>query len=356
MNNALSPILMATEVLREERPDDVELVEVIESAAKRGAAMVRQLLTFAKGVDGERMVIKPHRLLEEMERIIKSTFPKTVLLQCQFAEELYPILGDSTQLHQVLLNLCVNARDAMPNGGVLTLVAENVEVDEAYTSANSDASVGPHLLIRVSDTGIGIAPDVMARMFEPFYSTKGPDQGTGLGLSTVLGIVKSHGGFMEANSRPDRGASFSVFLQSARGAHEEATVVESTPTVYRGNGDLILVVDDEYSVRDTASRLLRAMDFNVISAEDGTQALIRAAENRDRIRGVLTDIHMPHVDGITLAQALCKMLPDVGIVVMSGRLEDREAAELRRLGVRALLNKPFTRQKLVEALRIALKH
>ncbi len=355
LNNALAPILMATEVLREERPDDLELIESIESGAKRGAAMVRQLLTFAKGVEGERMVIKPYRLLQEMERIIKGTFPKSIRLQPQFTSDLQPIMGDSTQLHQVLLNLCVNARDAMPNGGVLTLYAENVNVDEAYASSIPDASIGPHVMIRVTDTGTGIEPEVMERIFEPFYSTKGPDRGTGLGLSTVLGIVKSHGGFMEAYSRPDRGASFSVFLQSARGESEEAHAEEPTISGYRGNGELILIVDDEFSVRDTASRLLRAMNFDVIDAEDGTQALIRAAENRDRIRVVLTDIHMPHVDGITLSQALRQMLPEVGIVVMSGRLEDREASELRRIGIRGILNKPFTRTKLVEALQAALE-
>ncbi len=355
LNNALAPILMATEVLREERPEDVELVDVIENGAKRGAAMVRQLLTFAKGLDGERAVIKPYRLLQEMERIIIGTFPKSIRLQPQFTEDLHPILGDTTQLHQVLLNLCVNARDAMSMGGVLTLSAENVDVDEAYASSIPDATIGPHVLIRVTDTGQGIAPEVMARMFEPFYSTKEPDKGTGLGLSTVLGIVKSHGGFMEVSSRPDRGATFSVFLRVAQGETEAASADAPGSNGYRGNGELILVVDDEFAVRDTASRLLRAMNFDVIDAEDGTQALVRAAENRDRIRVVLTDIHMPNVDGIMLAQALRQMLPDIGIIVMSGRLEDREAAELRRLGIQSLLNKPFSRKKLAEALRGVLK-
>ncbi len=350
LNNALAPILMSVELLRMEYPDATKLIDMVETSAKRGADMVRQLLTFAKGVDGARLLIQPQHLLKEMEKIIRGTFPKSISLQTNYAKGLRTILGDNTQLHQVLLNLCVNARDAMPNGGTLTLEAENVEIDAAYASSVPEAVPGSYVVWRVTDTGTGIPPELVERIFEPFFSTKGLDKGTGLGLSTVMGIIKSHGGFVRVYSVPGQGTTFAVYLP-ADGGSTDTTMLVKSPDAFRGNGEYILVADDEPAVRQAARAVLTALNFNVITAADGTEALIQVAEKRAELRVVLTDAHMPHMDGLAFVRVLKRMLPDVGIIIASGRLDEREAKEFKALGISAVLEKPFTQDKLVEALK-----
>ncbi|MCD6050779.1 MAG: multi-sensor hybrid histidine kinase [Verrucomicrobia bacterium] len=350
LNNALAPILMSVELLRMEYPDASKMIDMVETSAKRGADMVRQLLTFAKGVEGARLLIQPTHLLKEMEKIIRSTFPKNIQLRASYACNLQTIIGDTTQLHQVLLNLCVNARDAMPNGGTLTLAAENTEIDEAYASSVAEARPGNYVLWRITDTGTGIPPEIIERIFEPFFSTKGPDKGTGLGLSTVIGIVKSHSGFVRVYSVPNQGTTFSVFLPAA-GADTQAEEAEKVPDAFCGNGETILVADDEQAVRMAARAVLTSLNFKVATAADGTEALIQVAEKRNELKAVITDLHMPHMDGLAFVRALKRMLPDVGIIIASGRLDEREAKEFKSLGVNAVLEKPFTQDKLVEALK-----
>jgi PAS domain S-box-containing protein len=350
LNNALAPILMSVELLKMEYPDASKLIDMVETSAKRGADMVRQLLTFAKGVEGARLLIQPLHLLKEMEKIIKGTFPKDIQLRTAYNGPLQTILGDTTQLHQVLLNLCVNARDAMPNGGTLTLEAENAEIDAAYASSMPEAKPGSYVVWRVTDSGTGIPPEILERIFEPFFSTKGPEKGTGLGLSTVIGIVQSHGGFIRVYSVPGQGTTFAVYLP-ADGGKTEALDQERVPDAFRGNGELVLVADDEPAVRQAARAVLTALNFKVITAADGTEALIHVAEKRAELRAVLTDLHMPHMDGLSFVRVLKRMLPEVGIIVASGRLEERETKEFKSLGVSALLEKPFTQDKLVEALK-----
>lgn len=350
LNNALAPILMSVELLKMEYPDASRMIDMVETSAKRGADMVKQLLTFAKGVEGARLLVQPLHLLKEMEKIIKGTFPKNIQLHTEYASPLKTIVGDTTQLHQVLLNLCVNARDAMPNGGTLTLQAENAEIDEAYASSVTEATPGSYVVWRITDTGTGIPPEIMERIFEPFFSTKGPDKGTGLGLSTVIGIVKSHGGFVRVYSVPGQGTTFAIHLP-ADGNETAVAGAEKAPDTFRGNGETILVADDEAAVRQAARAVLTSLDFNVVTAADGTEALILVAEKRAELKAVLTDLHMPHMDGLSFVRALKRMLPDVGIIVASGRLDEREAKEFMSLGVKALLEKPFTQDKLVEALK-----
>jgi len=354
LNNALAPILMSAELLKMEYPDSSKIIDMVETSAKRGADMVRQLLTFAKGVEGARLLIQPAHLLKEMEKIIRGTFPKSIQLRAAYAGNLQTIMGDSTQLHQVLLNLCVNARDAMPNGGTLTLAAENTEIDEAYASSVAEARPGNYVLWRITDTGTGIPPELLERIFEPFFSTKGPDKGTGLGLSTVIGIVKSHGGFVRVYSVPNQGTTFSVFLPAA-GADTQAEEAEKITDAFRGNGETILVADDEQTVRQAARAVLTSLNFNVVTAGDGTEALIQVAEKRSELRAVITDLHMPHMDGLAFVRALKRMLPDVGIIIASGRLDERETKEFKSLGISAILEKPFTQDKLVEALKVVFQ-
>jgi two-component system cell cycle sensor histidine kinase/response regulator CckA len=351
LNNSLAPILMVAELLKMRYPNETKLIDTVESSARRGADMVRQLLTFAKGVDGERLPINPQRLLKEMAKVIGGTFPKNIQLRASYADSLHAILGDATQLHQVLLNLCVNARDAMPDGGTLTLEAQNTDVDAAYASAVPDAKPGRYVVWRVTDTGTGIPQEILEHIFEPFFTTKGPDKGTGLGLSTVIGIVKSHGGFVQIYSVPGQGSTFAVYLPADKPCDPGVSSPPFAVTSFRGNGETILVVDDEANVRHAVRAVLSSLNFKVAVAANGTEALELAEEMRAELRTVITDQHMPGIDGLTLVRALKGMLPEVGIVVASGRIEERERVQFRKLGVTALLEKPFTQKKLEDALR-----
>jgi PAS domain S-box-containing protein len=355
LNNALAPIVMGVGMLRMQYPGATAMIDTMEASAQRGADMVRQLMTFAKGLEGERLNLQPGQLINEMRKIIESTFPKNINLRIALPNNLKTVLGDATQLHQVLLNLCVNARDAMPNGGILTLEAGNVEVDATFASSIEDAKVGTYVRWRVIDTGTGMSPDVIERIFEPFYTTKGPNLGTGLGLSTLLGIVKSHEGFIRVHSEIGRGSTFSVYLPaSSRGAGDSPAPVKLQTTI-QGNGETILMVDDEAPVRQVARSVLTSLDFKVITAADGAEALSLVAQNKALLRLVITDSQMPHMDGMNFVRILKYMIPETPIIVTSGGLNEKEAGEFRALEVSALLEKPFTQDKLVEALSVALK-
>jgi PAS domain S-box-containing protein len=352
LNNALAPILMATELLRLEFPDTAATyLDLIQAGAKRGADMVKQLLTFAKGAEGERLLVQPKHLLKEMEKLIRSTFPKNIELQTRYAKDLRTILGDATQLHQVLLNLCVNARDAMPEGGTLTLEAENMELETVYADALMDAKPGHYVVWRVMDTGPGIPPEILDRIFEPFFTTKGPEKGTGLGLSTVIGIVKSHGGFVRVYSVPGQGSTFAVYLPTYGSDADDTALLTETDMTFRGHGETILVVDDEAAVRNVLRAVLTKLNFKVLTASDGTAALVQVTEQQAKLRAVITDLHMPHMDGLSFVRVLKGRLPQTGIIVASGRLDEREENEFKKLGVSALLDKPFTQEKLVGALK-----
>jgi PAS domain S-box-containing protein len=352
LNNALAPILLATEMLRLEFPDTAAAyLDLIQAGAQRGAAMVKQLLTFAKGVEGERLLIQPKHLLQEMEKLIGSTFPKNIQLKTRYAKDLWTILGDATQFHQVLLNLCINARDAMPEGGTLTLEAENMDLETIYADALMEAKPGHYVVWRVMDTGTGIPPEILDRIFDPFFTTKGPGKGTGLGLSTLIGIVKSHGGFVRVYSVPGKGSTFAVYLPATASSADNTALPTETDMPYRGHGETILVVDDEAAVRNVLRAVLTKLNFKVLTASDGTDALAQVMEHLAELRAVITDLHMPHMDGLSFVRVLKGRLPQVGIIVSSGRLDEPDENEFKKLGVSALLDKPFSQKELLEALK-----
>lgn len=254
----------------------------------------------------------------------------------------------------MLLNLCVNARDAMPGGGTLTLSSENLTIDETFVSTAPEAKIGRYVLLRITDTGHGIPADIIEHIFEPFFTTKDADNGTGLGLSTLLGIVKSHGGFVRVYSVPGRGTTFNVYLPSVPQTSGATSSISAAPCGFRGNGELILVVDDDIPILRTARSVLTALNFKVITASEGTDALIQVASKRSELSAVITDLHMPYMDGLQFLKAVQHMLPDAGIIVASGQMDEKERSEFRYLGVSGLLDKPFTQEALVKALKIAL--
>ena len=354
VNNALAPILLATGLLRERHPESAELVDLMESSARRGGSMVQQLLTFARGVDGKRVPVRPQILLAELERIVKSTFPKNIQLHFASDPAAPAIVGDSTQLHQVLLNLCVNARDAMPQGGKMAVEVVREDLTATDVDALGDGKPGAHVRIRILDTGVGIATDLLDRIFEPFFSTKSPEQGTGLGLSTTLGIVRSHGGFMRVHSQVGQGSTFTVYLPA--GVEESASkeIPSRAAEPYRGRGQTVLLVDDEPIVRNVVKRLLTVLGFTAEVAPDGASALAILRDPQKQVALVITDLHMPGMDGLELTREIRRLAPNLPVVLASGFADKADPAELDELAFAAQLYKPFGMELLTQTLRAAV--
>ena len=350
-NNLLSPILMAIGMLQRRFTDEdsQRLLALLQASAERGAGLVSQVLSFARGVEGERILLQPRHLIKEIVKILKDTLPKSIEVNYEASEDLWLVAGDATQLHQVVMNLCVNARDAMPQGGRLTIKAENLRLDDNYARMNLEARPGPHTLITISDTGAGIPAEVIDKIFEPFFTTKEHGKGTGLGLSTAIGIVKSHGGFITVYSEVGRGTQFKIHLpavESARADYVEATEMK-LPT---GRGELILVVDDEAAIREITKETLETYGYRAITASDGTEAIALYAQHKDEIKLVLTDMMMPYMDGPATIRALRKLNPSVRIIASSGLTENARMAEASTAGVKTFLSKPYTAEKLLQAL------
>jgi len=355
LNNILTPILMCAQTLRSDLADvdRQSALSLIEESARRGAGVVKQVLTFARGIEGERVTVNPRHLIDEMVDIARKTFPKSIEISGRYPEDLWSIEGDPTQLHQALLNLSVNARDAMPNGGALVIWAENFNVDAYYASMTPDAKAGQFVALRVSDTGTGMPRATIDKIFDPFFSTKEIGKGTGLGLSTTLGIVKSHGGFISVYSELGKGTTFKLFLPAAM---TDANLQQSKTSVVpiQGNGELILVVDDEPNILGITKMILERHNYHILSANDGPEALAIFAQQMQSIRLVLTDISMPYMDGVALVRALRKMKSHVPIIASTGQGEEARASEMEALHVANFLTKPYDTGQLLKALHTTL--
>jgi CheY-like chemotaxis protein len=306
-------------------------------------------------VEGERVVLQPKHLVQEIVKIARETFPKSIEIDDFPASDLWMVNGDATQLHQVLLNLCVNARDAMPGGGKLALSLENFQIDDYFASMMPGAKAGPHVLLKVSDTGTGISSAVLGKIFDPFFTTKEQGKGTGLGLSTVIGIVKSHGGILNVRSTPAQGTTFEIYLPACPEEAAANAPHDKQSNAQIGNGEQILIVDDEIGIRTVTGAMLRKSGYEVLQAGEGTEALALYAQHSAGIAVVLTDLMMPNVDGLTLIRALRKMNPNVRVIASSGQGQDARLAELRALNPDAFLAKPFSREKLLGTLKQVLQ-
>ncbi|HEU5358958.1 MAG TPA: PAS domain S-box protein, partial [Gemmatimonadales bacterium] len=352
LNNVLTPIMMSIELLRADDTAEgrLETIDTIASSARKGAEMVRQVLSFARGVEGQRVPVDIPTLVKEVEKLVNDTFLKSIEVSARVAPDLPLVLGDPTQLHQVLLNLCVNARDAMPEGGTLLIVADRHQVDARYVAINPDARVGTYVTIEVSDSGEGMKPEVLDRIFDPFFTTKEQGKGTGLGLSTSLAIVKGHGGFFRVRSTPGSGSQFMILLPAHSGEPvATAALVEAAPAT--GNGELVLVVDDEAAIRDVTRRILEGNGYRVVLAGDGAAGLATYRRRRDEVAVVLTDMMMPLMDGDAVIAALRKIDPRVPIIAVSGVVEGVAAGEvLAAAGRTRHLPKPYTTTELLRAV------
>ncbi len=356
LNNVLAPILMSVEMLKEmvNDQDGLAMLRTLQVSAQRGANLVQQVLSFARGVKGQRVNVDLTEVMQDLLIVIRDTFPKSIDLQFYSDPELWTVTGDSTQLHQIFLNLCVNARDAMPNGGTLSLHMENIVLDETYTAMNIDAHSGPYVMVKVIDTGTGIPVEIRDKVFDPFFTTKPSGQGTGLGLSTTLAIVKSHDGFIHLYSEVGRGTKFKIYLPAnttETRAHQVATRQTGFP---HGNGELILVVDDEAAIRDITRRSLERFGYRVMLATNGAEAVAAYAEHKQEIAVVLTDMTMPIMDGPALIIALKSINPYIRIIGSSGMASNGGVAKAMGAGMQHFIPKPYTSEALLRALQLVL--
>ena len=355
LNNILTPILFSAEMLRTMKESEPcgGLIDTIEECARRGANVVNQVLTFARGAEGERTTLQLNRLIDEMERIMHETFPREIAVTCSIPPDLWPVAGNPTQVHQVLLNLCINSRDAMPNGGSLLISGENKEIDASFAATVPDATAGRYAMLAISDSGTGIPREIVGKIFDPFFTTKEIGKGTGLGLSTVIGIVRNHGGFVTVESAERLGSTFKVFLPAESGGTakpKDALPIEA----HRSGGEKILVVDDEVFVARVTSMALEHSGYRVLTATDGSEALALFEKHASEIQVVLTDVMMPGMDGVSLSRALKAIDPQVKIIASTGRTTETLQNELRALGIEAILHKPYDSKKLLETLRKAI--
>ncbi len=356
LNNVLAPILMSIELLKDIHPDaeTSDILRSLQDSAQRGADIVRQVLTFARGIKGERLLVAPKHLIKDMGRVAQEAFPRNIRVSTDVPINLWNVSGDPTQLHQVLLNLCINARDAMPDGGTLSMVARNETVKDLQSEVGIQIADGDYVVISVKDTGMGIPPELHERIFEPFFTTKEQGKGTGLGLSTVMGIVKSHHGYLRILSEPGKGAEFLIYLPAVKDA-APATETKEQTALPQGQGELVLVVDDEPAITEVAKDILIRNGYRVLTASDGTEAMALVAQNQSKVHLVVTDIMMPFMDGVALVRGLRKLAPKVKIIACSGLASGAsmtsKVEELRRLGVSPIMHKPFTAQRLLVNVR-----
>lgn len=351
LNNILTPIMMSVQLLpltlTQVDPRSRELIQMLENNVKRGSALVQQVLSFAKGIEGKRGLVQIKHLIKDIGQIAIETFPKSIQIKSDVALDLWAIKGDATQIHQILLNLAINARDAMPNGGILNLSAANLSVDPKYVREHPQARIGNYVVISVTDTGIGISPDNLEQIFEPFFTTKAGEGGTGLGLATVINIVRNHDGFIDVVTQTE-GTQFNVFIPATEVAQTESLETIAIP---KGQGELILVVDDEATIREITKASLETHNYRVITAKDGVEAVAAYVREQTEIAVVLMNMMMPDMDGTTAILTLQTINPDLKIIAVSGRNFTEKSFSDRNLKIKGFLAKPYTTQALLQKIR-----
>ena len=354
LNNMLTPIRLGIDLLQEEPAEEEQtrLLTAVRSSVDQAAAMVQQILTFARGSGPSRHEpLRVEALLARAGQVLRYTLPKSITVERDTVQSLWTVRGDDTQLFQLLINLCVNARDAMPQGGTLRLSASNQMLRKEGPRPHAEARPGPYVLVQVRDTGCGIPPEILGRIFEPFFTTKDSGRGTGLGLSTALAIARGHGGWLGVESTPGQGTCVSLYLPVTDA--EAAPERETDSVLIRGGGELILLVDDEASIRDVVRVTLETFGYRVLCAAGGMEALRLYAQHRQEVAVVLVDLMMPEMDGLATIRGLTALDQGVRIIAASGTLPPG-LAQAPELGQVTFLHKPYRAQRLLEVLRALL--
>lgn len=356
LNNVLTPILMSIRLLRKPlSPEDrEELLTTAQASIERGTSLIKQLLAFAGGGESTKTVLDLRGIIAEVRSLLEHTVSKSITIQIEVADDLCSTTGDTTQLSQVLMNLCVNARDAMSGTGILRIAAENISTTQSINCLPFDLPPGQYVRLSVTDTGSGIPLEVMDKIFDPFFTTKEFGQGTGLGLSTVLGIIRGHGGGINVYSEVGNGTRITVYLPALM---QEAAIspTGAAPLVAQGRNQLILLVDDEAPIRITARQVLKSAGYNVITANNGADALNMYRDRARDIRAIILDMMMPVMDGTATLKELARLDPDLKVITASGlRPADRDAADYG-MQPRAFLQKPYSDEELLKTLAEVLR-
>ncbi|MES2693840.1 MAG: response regulator [Verrucomicrobiota bacterium] len=357
LNNVLTPILLSIDLFRTKAasPEDRLLMEKTLASATHGAALVQQLLAFARGGEAKRTRVDTTEALRELRTLVRQSLPPSIQLHIHCADRPWAIQADATQFNQVLINLCINARDAMPQGGQLEISVRNTQIDEALVRANPGAKPGPCVQISVIDNGTGIPPAIVDRIFDPFFTTKASGKGTGLGLSMVAGILKSHGGCVQVESELGNGSAFHLFFPA---------MPESTPAVIqdppaapaRGQGEAILLVDDEPVVRETLQFLLERAGYRVFAAGDGGSGIRLYDQHAAEIALLITDMMLPDMIGTEVVKTLRRRSPALPVIAISGMMDSGDFDELRHLQPPVdCRSKPLTPQAFLTVVRQKLK-
>ena len=328
--------------------------EEIRKAADRAASLTRQLLAFSRKQVLQPKVLDLNAVVTEVEKMLRRLIGEDIELTAVLDLALGPVKADPGQIEQIILNLAVNARDAMPQGGRLTLKTANVTLDQAYVRQHLGATPGPYVLLAVSDTGVGMDAETRSHIFEPFFTTKGAGKGTGLGLSTVYGIVKQSGGTIWVESAPGRGTTFEIYLPLVEETAASGELHRALPAPTPGGTETILVVEDEMSVRKLAAEFLGSNGYRVLEAQDGAEALQVCEEHRAPIHLLMTDVVMPGMSGRELAVRLTGARPEMKVIYVSGYTDDAIVQHGVREEGTVFLQKPFSLDALARTVREAL--
>jgi PAS domain S-box-containing protein len=353
-NNLLGVIIGYSQVLKRSlKPENplYEHAEEIEKASQRAVSLTRQLLAFSRQQVLEPVILNLNTLVSDMEKMLPRLIGEDIALTLALDPALAQVKADPSQVEQVIMNLAVNARDAMPDGGKLIIQTANVDLDTTYTHQHPGSRVGSYVLLRVTDTGTGIEPEIQAQIFEPFFTTKERDKGTGLGLATVYGVVKQSGGYIDVDSEKGKGASFSVYLPLVEHAVTAPDLSNELPARSVRGSETILLVEDEESLRKLADMFLRDNGYHVLTAADGLQALQVARQHAGPIHLLLTDVVMPGINGRVLAERLAPSQPGMKILYMSGYTDSFIAGHGVLEARSHLQHKPFTEEALTRKVR-----
>ena len=355
LNNVLTPILMGAKLLSSDRaPANRQgLLNTMVASAQRGAGLIQKMLSFAGGIRGDRSPVRIDQIVNETRGLMEHTLPKSIQIESSVDADCPTVSGDSTEISQILMNLCINARDAMPDGGKLLIEAKPITLNGNSAKVHPEGKPGSYLLLSVTDTGAGMSSEVLDRIFDPFFTTKDIGKGTGLGLATVQGIVKSHGGFILVYSEVGRGSKFSVYLPAFESTKSDSDTTSIT-AAESGNGRLVLLVDDEITILQMASAALETAGYRVVTASNGDEAIAIFSQRRDEISAVLLDMMMPGMDGLQTLDRLLILQPQVKVIACSGLRTTRREVEVLQRGAKAFLPKPYSDHHLLLALSKAL--
>lgn len=358
LNNMLTPIMMSVTLLRQERAelDRKAILNTLQMSAERGAAMVKKLLTFTGGIERLHVPLRVQDLMAEVGSILQHTLPKNINLDLRVEPDLWTVKGDMTQLSQVLMNLAINARDAMPEGGQLNLHAENRDIDAPFLRTHHEGKPGRYVMISITDTGTGIPPDAIEKIFDPFFTTKETGKGTGLGLSAVRGIVRSHGGLINVYSEVGQGTQFVIYLPAEDALAETPETPKAAGPARSQTGQLILVVDDESNIIEAARLTLEGHGYRVVTAQDGRDGVRQLQQHQGQIGAVLLDMMMPHMDGPAAIDEMRALDPQLKIITMSGLRTPTRTKDLALDKVQAFLQKPFTGEQLLKVIDDVLQN